>query len=80
MNKRRRYQLICEGKCNDQQVLVQYEKLSRAAAKNKPLFNRRRNPQPGMATLLSQLVYTTHRKESHIAARCEICLTQRRYG
>ena len=80
MNKRKRYQLICDGECNDPQVLAQYEKLSRAAAKDKPLFNRRRNPQPGMAELLQKLVYTTHRKESHVSARCEICLTQRRYG
>ena len=80
MNKRTLYQLICEGDCNAPQVLAQYENLSRAAAKDKPLFNRRRNPQSGMVEILQQLVYTLHRKESHTSARCEICLTQRRYG
>ena len=80
MNKRTRYQLICDGKCNDPQVLAQYEKLSRAAAKEKPFFNRRRNPQPVMAELLRELKYTQHRKLSFKEARCEICLHRRRFG
>ena len=80
MNKRTWYQLICEGDCNDPQVLAQYDELSRIASKDKPLFNGRPNPQQGMAELLRKLVYTRHRKLSSTAARCEICLTQRRFG
>ena len=80
MNKRTRYQLICEGDCNDAAVLTQYEKLSRAAAKEKPFFNRRRNAQPGMAALLQRLVYTQHRKLSVKESQCEICLHRRRFG
>lgn len=80
MNKRTRYQLICEGKCNDPHALAHYKRLSEAASKEKPFFNRRRNPQPGMAEALRELKYTQHRKLSFKEARCEICLHRRRFG